>query len=352
LSEADVRAPAKAELLERAGGNPLYALEYARMLGDRSGEEGSIGTPESIHDLIAARLDAIPDDLRSTTSDASVIGDEFWVSVIAELGRRAEADARESLGALVRRGIAEPWAMSSLEEAAYGFSHALIREVAYSRLPRLDRARRHLSAGRAIEDRAGARSSEHAELLARHFATSFELASATGESSIADEAREPALRWVMAAADRAAPMDASRAFDLYDRALGLASQGGRDRFLPLVRSGILGRRSGRLDAETVLGRLEEALAVARAVGDRSLIGEALTRVGSQLGALGRTARSRETLAEAVEVLEELPPGRALAGAYAYRAEEEMLAGHVRSSSELAGRTIARRARGHGLAHPG
>jgi class 3 adenylate cyclase/tetratricopeptide (TPR) repeat protein len=338
LLEVDVGAPAKAELLERAGGNPLYALEYARMLGDRS-EEGSIGTPESIHDLIAARLDAIPGDLRSTTSDASVIGDEFWVSVIAELGRRAEADARESLGALVRRGIAERWAVSSLEEAAYGFSHALIREVAYSRLPRLDRARRHLSAGRAIEDRAGARSSEHAELLARHFATSFELASASGELSIADEAREPALRWVMAAADRAASMDASRAFDLYDRAVGLASRSGRDRFLPLVRSGILGRRSGRLDAEAVLDRLEEALAVARGVGDGYLVGEALTRVGSQLGALGRTARSRETLAEAVQVLEELPPGRALAGAYAYRAEEEMLAGHVRSSSELAGRTI-------------
>jgi len=339
LTSIEVASPVKAQLLERTAGNPLYALEYARMLGDRSEGQGSVGTPETIQDLIAARLDAIPGDLRLTTSDASVIGDEFWASIVAELSRRAEADARGSLVGLVRRGIAEPWAMSSLDEAAYGFSHALIREVAYSRLPRLERARRHLSAGRAIEERTGARASEHADLLARHFATSFELALEAGEPSIAEEAREPALRWVMAAADRAAPVDPNRAFDLYDRAVALAPEGGRDRFMPLVRSGILGRRSGRLGAEAVLGRLDEALAVARAAGDVSLIGEALTRVGSQLGALGRTARSRELLAEAVRVLEKLPPGRALAGAYAYRAEEEMFAGHVGSSSELAGRAI-------------
>jgi tetratricopeptide (TPR) repeat protein len=102
----------------------------------------------------------------------------------------------------------------------------------------------------------------------------------------------------------------------------------------------MGRRSGRIDAEAVLRRLEEAVGVARTAGDGLLIGEALTRVGSQLGALGQTARSRETLAEAVRVLEELPPGRALAGAYAYRAEEEMFAGRVRSSAELADRAIA------------
>jgi class 3 adenylate cyclase/tetratricopeptide (TPR) repeat protein len=339
LTRVEVVASIKAALVERTAGNPLYALEYARMVGDRSEEGGSFGTPETIHDLIAARLDAIPGDLRSTASDASVIGDEFWASIVAELSQRAEADARGSLGALVRRGIVQPWATSSLDEAAYGFSHALIREVAYSRLPRLERARRHLSAGRAIEERAGTRASEHADLLARHFATSFELASAAGEPSVAERARESALRWLTSAADRAAPVDANRAFDLYDRAVGLAPEGGRDRFVPLIRSGILGRRSGRLDAEAVLRRFEEALAVARTTGDGLLVGEALTRVGSQLGALGRAARSRETLAEAVRMLEELPPGRALAGAYAYRAEEEMFAGHVRSSSELAGRAI-------------
>lgn len=340
LAQIEVAAPVRAELLERVAGNPLYALEYARMLGDRrDGGDRSIGTPETLRDLIAARLDMVPGDLRSTASDASVIGDEFWASIVADLGRRAEAEAREALGSLVRRGVAEPWQTSSLDEPAYGFSHALIREVAYSRLPRLDRARRHLTAGLSIEARAGERAREHADLLARHFVTAFELASATGEGRIVEEARDPAFRWSMAAADRAAPVDASRAFDLYDRAVSVAGPGA-DRFAALLRSAVLGRRSGRLDADAVLGRFEEALAVARATGDGSSIGEALTRVGSQLGALGQTARSRETLAEAVRVLEELPPGRALAGAYAYRAEEEMFAGHVRSSSEFAGRAIA------------
>jgi class 3 adenylate cyclase/tetratricopeptide (TPR) repeat protein len=340
LKEVDLTSSVRKELLERAAGNPLYALEYARLLGDRpEGGGGPVGTPETLRDLIAARLDTVPSDLRSTASDASVIGDEFWASIIAQLGRRAEAEAREALGALVGRGLAEPWETSSLDEPAYGFSHALIREVAYSRLPRSDRARRHLSAGLSIEERTGERASEHADLLARHFSTAFELASATGEGPIADEARDPAFRWSMTAADRAASVDANRAFDLYDRAVTFAAAG-RDRFAPLIRSAILGRRSGRLDADAVLGRLEDALAVARAAGDELLIGEALTRVGSQLGALGQTARSRETLAAAVRVLEEWPPGRALAGAYAYRAEEEMFAGHVRESSELAGRAIA------------
>ena len=46
-----------AELLHFAGGNPLYAEEYARMLADRGLEETAL--PETVQGIIAARLDAL-----------------------------------------------------------------------------------------------------------------------------------------------------------------------------------------------------------------------------------------------------------------------------------------------------
>ena len=64
-------ADAQPELLERAGGNPLFAEQYVRMLSER-GTSG--GLPESVHGVIAARLDALPPEEKRLMQEASILG--------------------------------------------------------------------------------------------------------------------------------------------------------------------------------------------------------------------------------------------------------------------------------------
>lgn len=107
----------------------------------------------------------------------------------------------------------------------------------------------------------------------------------------------------------------------------------------LWRSAHAGRRSGLLDGPDVLARYLEGLEIAREAGDEVAVGEWLTRAGMQLGAMGESERARASLAEAVEVLERHPPGRALAKAYAYRAEERLFAGDTADAMALADRAL-------------
>jgi class 3 adenylate cyclase/tetratricopeptide (TPR) repeat protein len=340
LSQVVLAGPQRASLLERAGGNPLYALEFARMLGERRRHDSlEISMPHSVQAVIAARLDAIPPGLRSLVHDASILGARFWPGALVALGDRSESDVHDGVQALVHRGLAEPADVSSFDDQReYGFTHALVREVAYGRIPRADRARLHRVAGTWIEH-AGGRGEDRAEMLARHFATAVELAEMAGDREVAEAARGPALRWLMAAGERIARLDAAAAFTLYERAAALAPEESGERAEALSHAARMGRRSGRLDGREVLHRCEEALGIRRLLGDPIGVGAALTSLASQAGAIGDAARSRDLLAEAVGILEAQPAGRELARAYAYRGEEAMFAGRGGEAIEFADRSL-------------
>ena len=332
-------APVRDEVLRRAGGNPLYVIEFARMLAETEHLGGEIATPDSVQAVIGARLDMIPDDLRSLMQDAAVVGEEFWAEVLVNPDR-SEADARTGVAELVRRELVEPVPSPLAGVPAFGFAHALIREVAYARLPRSARASRHLHVATWLEGAAGDRVAEWAESLARHYGAAAELATTAGAPDIAEAARDRAVRWLMTAGERAMRIDPGGAFAAFERALALTPEGTAERVGVLSRSAMAGRRAGLLDAGEVLRRYETALEQARAIGDDLLTGELLTRVGSQLGALGEGGRAADALDEAIRVLEPRGPSHALAGAYAYRAEEEMFAGRAPEAMELADRALA------------
>ena len=344
ISSAALPPESRSSLLSRAGGNPLYALEFARMIGEQIAEGPDLAMPETVQAVISARLDAIPRDVRSLVLDASVMGTAFWPGALAEMGDLTEPDVRVGLEDLARRGLVQESPASSFEgQPEYAFTHALIGEVAYLRIPRGRRARRHCSAATWIARESGDRAEERAELLARHFSTAVELAEAAGDDEVMSFARGPAVQWLMTAGDRARRLDAAGAFTLNDRAAQLATEGSALRAEALARSARMGRRSARIDPAEVLARYERSVAIRRELGDPLRVGEALTRLGSQAGAVGDAARSSELLAEAIEVLEAEPPGIELARAYAFRAEEEMFAGHVRESLGFADRALELRA---------
>jgi len=329
----------RAAVLERSAGNPLYAIEFARMLAEGGGTAEGVATPASVQAVIAARLDAVPAEVRSLALDAAVLGDEVWPQALERLEGRDRGEVRAGLEDLVHRGLLEPRESSLPGLEAYGFAHGLIREVAYGRLPRAARARRHLAAARWLEAESGERAEEWAESLARHLASAAELAAASNEPGVVEDATGPALRWLVVAGDRAARVDPASAFATFERALALAPPDSREREEVLGRTGLAGRRSGLLDAHQILARHEEALAIARKRDDDVAVGDALTRIGTQLAVTGQVDLARAALAEAVATLERSPPGRELAKAYAYRAEEELFAGDTADAMAFADRAL-------------
>jgi hypothetical protein len=161
-------AEAREPLMRRAGGNPLYAREFVHMLEDRGADgqverdpdaSGSgVRVPDTVQALIAARLDSLEPSERSLLQAASVVGDRFWPGVLAALDHPDDLDG--SLRELQRRGMIRRSPLSTIpEQTEFAFTHGLIRDVAYGRLPRAARARCTGRDGR-LEETAGDRVSE------------------------------------------------------------------------------------------------------------------------------------------------------------------------------------------------
>jgi tetratricopeptide (TPR) repeat protein len=150
-------AEVQALLLERAGGNPLYAEEFARLLADRELLAGGrlaapeVPVPETVQGLIAARLDALTPRTRALLLDAAVVGRVFWPGAVAVMGGGA-GDVEGGLRELERKRLVHRASASSVQhQDEYVFWHALVRDVAYAQIPRAGRARRH----RKAADRRG-----------------------------------------------------------------------------------------------------------------------------------------------------------------------------------------------------
>ncbi len=97
LETSVVAAELQRPIVDRAGGNPLYAEEFVRLLKDKDllvnkdqrwqlREGAEVPFPDSVQALIAARLDTLSSDAKSVLADAAVIGKVFWAGAIAQMG--------------------------------------------------------------------------------------------------------------------------------------------------------------------------------------------------------------------------------------------------------------------------
>jgi class 3 adenylate cyclase/tetratricopeptide (TPR) repeat protein len=202
LERSVLPAETQTVLLQRAGGNPLYAEEFVRMVTDRDlvAGEDELPLPESVQGIVAARLDALPGDEKTLLQDASVLGKVFWLGAAAEICGVDRWAAEEALHRLERKEFVRRERRPSVAgENEYAFRHLLVRDVAYNQIPRARRAEKHKLAGDWIE-RLG-RSEDHAEMLAHHYSTALDLARAAGADTTEFEA--PARRALHEAGDRA-----------------------------------------------------------------------------------------------------------------------------------------------------
>lgn len=330
-------------LLERAGGVPLYAEEFVRMLNDRGmlhghaqlDEQEDIPVPETVQALIGSRLDLLSKEESRAIEDASVVGKVFWEGALTAMS--GGADVRGAMRQLVSREWIRPVRSSSVEdEREYAFWHALTRDVAYGRIPRAARARKHQTVAEWIESSVGERASDHAELLAHHYVSALEIAEAAGEADTS-QLKEQATRTLVMAGDRASRLDAARAEDYYRRALDLMDPNDP------VRPGVL-IKAGEAMGGAAIGSpsevFEEAAALAKAHGDRLTAGQALRLLHLSRWFTSGTGAGTDAIDEAIELLEQEPPSEQLADAYNTRAASYMIRGELTEQLAWAERGIA------------
>jgi tetratricopeptide (TPR) repeat protein len=297
------------QILARAEGVPLYAVETVRMLLDRgllaqegavyraTGEIGELEVPETLHALIAARLDGLSDDERRLLQDGAVVGKTFTREAVAQLSGLPAEELDRLLNSLLRKEVlglqADP---RSPERGQYGFLQDLVRRVAYETLSRRDRRARHLAAAAYLEA-AFPDEDEIAEVLASHYVDAYE---AAPDSDDADEIRAKARAALRRAGDRAASLAATaEARRYYEQAARLASTT-RDRAELLDRAAEMAYYAA--EPELAMGLLAEAIAIYEAEGADHAAARLSNRLAQVEWDLGRVEDSIARLERAFDVI--------------------------------------------------
>jgi class 3 adenylate cyclase/tetratricopeptide (TPR) repeat protein len=321
-------------ILARAEGNPFFVEEILRMLIERGvlerangdwhmrAELEAVDIPDSVHAVIAARIDLLVPAARSALRRCAVVGRVFWPEAVDA----APAD----LDVLARRGLVSERPESAMAGSReFTFKHALTRDVAYASLARAERWDIHLRVARWITRTVADRAGEVAELTAYHYAQAL----ATGRDD--PDVRRDAVAAFLAAGEsalaRAAPENAVPHLELALRHADTPVARGRAE-LALARVDL-----ALFALDSAHRRLAAALEDFTAAGDPHLCAEAFGWMSRACWLSGRWPEALDAGRKAVDVLADLPESPALARALARHSQVEML----RGNADAAG--IARRA---------
>ena len=295
------------QVAERSGGNPLFAEEMV----NRIVEEGSPDTqvlPETVHSVLAARLDSLRADERAVLQHASVVGQTFWEGSLLSLAGDS-GELTDTLASLQDKDLIIPTAGSRLAgEHEYAFKHVLIRDVAYSTLPKSVRARRHAEVGQFIEARSADRSEGVVAMVADHYGRAAELGADAGlDEPELERIGARALEALEAAGDSAAALYSNQeALGHYQKALSLlgsSDPGVRARIAEKL--GDVALRLGRVDQATEVW--EECLEHHRGQEDLKRVGDLHRKVGAALWHKGDREGSIEHYQRGIDLLKDGPP---------------------------------------------
>jgi predicted ATPase len=329
---------------DKADGNPLFIEELTQALLERrlliraNGHlrlisEAAFEWPDTIQDIIQARVDRLEEPVKETVQMAAVIGREFELRLLARVSHDP-AEIAGHLEALKR--------LDAIHEArffpqlAYRFKHAVIQDVIYKSLLAPRRQALHGSVGRSIEDLYAEQLEEQAVVLAHHYSRS--------------EYQERAIKYALLAGDRAARVYANaEAASYYEQALALTrtlpASPERQRTeidacikraqVSTTREALEQDRDNLEQAQTLaqalrdeprlarvlywLGRLayvrgafqqatsfaEQSLAIAVRLADEDLAAPPLNLMGRSYYLMGDHARASELLARSVEQMRTL-----------------------------------------------
>jgi class 3 adenylate cyclase/tetratricopeptide (TPR) repeat protein len=322
-------AETQSDLLARAGGNPLYAEQYASMLRESGG--GELAIPETVQGIVAARLDLLEPEAKALLQDAAVLGRTFWAGGIAFMAGGDSFGVEERLHPLERRDFLRRERRSTVaEETQYTFLHVLVRDVAYGQIPRGARGEKHRQAAEWIESLG--RPEDHAELLAHHYVAALELAAAAG-AVLPEDVVSRAPRALGEAGDRALALNAFSAADGYfRRALDLTPAGDPERPRLLLAYSRVVHATGGGDE----GLVEEAVEGLLAAGDVEGAAEAELILASLAWTRGAGEEASSRLERANSLLADAPPSPAKARVLAETVRYAALAGRDAEAVEAGG----------------
>ena len=238
LSVEDLPPDVNERILERAEGNPFFLEEIVRHLIDEgmivheegrwrgTAECGEVVIPDTVQSVLAARIDLLSPQEKRVVQSAAVVGRIFWTGPLSRLVGDEAGDIDEVLDALESRELIRARLSSSIGgDREYIFKHVLTRDVSYESLPKRDRAAAHATVAEWLEETAGERRREFAELLAYHFAEAVRGA-ARLDAVDAEPLRAKSVRYLLLASDVAKDryvIDRSQRYA--EEALALAADG-------------------------------------------------------------------------------------------------------------------------------
>ncbi|MGH2712085.1 MAG: AAA family ATPase [Actinomycetota bacterium] len=323
LERSVLPAELQTALLAKAGGNPLYAEEFARMAADRDllSKPEEVPLPESLQGIIAARLDGLTPEEKALLQDASVIGKVFWLGAVSSAGDVEPHEAEQLLHGLERRQFVRRDRRSSIAgETEYAFWHLLVRDVAYGQIPRARRSEKHRQAAEWTAALAGDRIEDRAEMIAHHYRAALEFARAAGQDTTGLEA--PARQALSVAGERAAGLNAFGAAILFlEDAVSLTPPDDPERPHLLLRYG----RALWLKTNGGKEILSEAFDALKAAGEVEGAAEAAMMIGDCLWHEARHDAAFEQFDRARTLIEPLPPSASKAEVLAHLSRFLMLA---------------------------
>ena len=296
------------QILDRAEGIPLYAVETVRMLLDRGllVQDGAVYTPvaaiaelevpETLHALIAARLDGLAPEERRALQDGAVLGKTFTPAALAAVSGVEQETLEPVLASLVRKEVlslqADP---RSPELGQYGFLQDLVRHIAAETLSRRERRARHLAAAAYLET-AYVDEGEIAEVLASHYVNAY---SAAPDADDAQAVKAKARQTLTRAGERADALGAAGEARRYvEQAAELADE-------PLERGTLLERAGWHAhyegDYETAERLLRGAIADLESAGGSLAALSASRKLGQVVWNQGRHEEALALSEQALEV---------------------------------------------------
>jgi class 3 adenylate cyclase/tetratricopeptide (TPR) repeat protein len=337
-------APVRAKVTAQAQGIPLFAVETIRALIDRDivqpsegvyrlvGDVGELIVPDSLHGLLAARLDALQPEVRRLVTDAAVLGTTFPAEALVAVSGLDEAAVRAALTELVRREVfflsADPL---SPERGSYQFAQQMLRQVAYETLSRRDRKARHLRVAGHLRAAFPGDGEEVTEVIARHYLDALEaIPDDPDTAQISREAAGALIRSGERAERTGAPALAAANYASAAELSPEGTEAGAAGPGELPSPGALWERAATAantsaDWAAAVGHADRARTYYLQRGQARAAARVQAIGGRALQEWGRHAQAREQLTAAVAVLREEPSADTV-HALGFLAELEALAG--------------------------
>ena len=273
LDELSAPAAMQAQIATTAAGNPLFAEELVAWVN----EGGNLTEmPTSLNALLGARLDRLEPTARDALERGAVEGELFHQGAVTELSDEHSRPAiADELGLLARKDLIRLAAASLVAGgAAYRFKHVLVRDAAYLATTKKVRANLHERFADWLEQLVGDRAAEYHEILGYHLEQAYHYHT---ELSPPDNHAHTLAKRAGRHLGRAGQLATARgdyhaAVNLLDRALALGVADEHERARLQIELGwVLGETGMRTQARAAL---DEALAAATRLGNRSLIAHA------------------------------------------------------------------------------